>query len=64
MAKLVFNPDYNKVEAIFKGLLKMKDKYGEYYCPCKLDKVEENICPCEEMYVTGACHCDLFKIKK
>ena len=31
---------------IFEGLLAKKEKYGDFYCPCRFDNVPENICPC------------------
>ena len=40
---------------IIRGLI---EKNG--YCPCKLEKIEENICPCDEFINTGKCHCQLF----
>jgi ferredoxin-thioredoxin reductase catalytic subunit len=31
------------------------------YCPCKLEKSDDNICPCVEFIETGKCHCGLFE---
>ena len=49
------NPDKEHVDLIIKGLLK-----GNGYCPCKLQKIPENLCPCDEFITTGECHCKLW----
>lgn len=49
------------MDRVIKGLKKNFKKYGNYYCPCKLAKTEENICPCEEFRCTKHCHCGVFK---
>lgn len=56
------NEDKNVVKAIKEGL---KEKGG--YCPCKLGKLEENKCMCEEFKAQiadpdfeGYCHCMLY----
>ena len=56
------NEDKNIVKAIKEGL---KEKGG--YCPCKLGKLEENKCMCEEFKAQiadpdfeGYCHCMLY----
>ena len=41
--KITFNTDEKIVAAIREGL---KKKDG--YCPCRLQKTEENICMCQE----------------
>lgn len=64
--KVVFNPDEEVVRQIKEGLEK-KDGY----CPCKLGKLPENKCMCEEFRnqikdpdFEGFCHCRLYlKIK-
>ena len=36
---------------------------NEGYCPCKLNKTQENKCMCKEFIeqkTTGDCHCGLF----
>lgn len=42
----------------------LKEKFGQYYCPCKPLRTKENICPCvearKEIETTGHCHCNLF----
>ena len=39
-------------------------KNKEGYCPCKLEKSDDNICPCVEFINTGHCHCSLFDVVK
>ncbi len=64
--KVVLNPDEKIVAQIREGL-KAKDGY----CPCKLGKLPENKCMCEEFRkqiadenFEGFCHCRLYlKIK-
>ena len=60
--KVVFNEDKNIVNAIKEGL-----KRTGGYCPCKLKKIEENKCMCEEFKAQindpefeGYCHCRLY----
>ena len=40
------------------------EQFGEYYCPCKIKKTTENICPClnaqNEINQNGHCHCLLY----
>jgi len=45
LKKYVFNE--NK-EMLMEGLLAKKERYGDFYCPCRFDNVPENICPCLE----------------
>ncbi|HBX22910.1 MAG TPA: hypothetical protein DEF34_04640 [Desulfotomaculum sp.] len=37
----------NKDEVI-DGMKQKKERYGDFYCPCRFDNVPENICPCQE----------------
>ena len=60
--KITFNTDEKIVAAIREGL---KKKDG--YCPCRLQKTEENICMCQEFRdqikdpeFEGFCHCLLY----
>lgn len=60
--KIVFNPDEKIVRMIREGL---KNKDG--YCPCRLEKTEDNICMCREFReqiadpeFEGFCHCRLY----
>jgi ferredoxin-thioredoxin reductase catalytic subunit len=57
-----FNDDKSVVERIKKGL---KEKDG--FCPCKLGKLPENKCMCDEFKAQikdpqfeGYCHCMLY----
>lgn len=49
------NPDEKHIKIIIEGLLK-----GNGNCPCKIQKTEENLCPCDEFITTGECHCRLW----
>lgn len=60
--KIIFNEDEKVVAAIREGL-KRKDGY----CPCKIQRIPENICMCEEFRnqiadpeFEGYCHCRLY----
>ena len=39
----VFNEDK---ELVMEGLLEKKEKYGDFFCPCRIENVAENVCPC------------------
>lgn len=58
------NPNPKIVSALIQSENKLKEKYGEFYCPCKIERTAENICPCaeaqNEINQTGHCHCNLF----
>lgn len=47
--------DKERVKVIVEGLLK-KDGY----CPCKVQKIPENLCPCDDFINTGKCCCKLW----
>ena len=52
-------------EQVIQSLLEKRDKYGDFYCPCKTKNVLENVCPCEEtregdVEINGCCSCCLF----
>ena len=60
--KISLNPDENVVKMIKDGLEK-KDGY----CPCRLEKIEDNKCMCKEFRdqiadpeYEGFCHCMLY----
>ena len=64
--KIRYNEDRKIVEAIREGLRKK-----EGYCPCRLDRTEENICMCQEFRdqiadpnFEGFCHCRLYYKEK
>ena len=63
------NPDKNRVDWVFDGLLKNKEKYNELYCPCRVITNEKKrdkliICPCAyslgEIELKRECLCRLF----
>ena len=60
--KIIFNPDEKVVSAIRDGL-KRKDGY----CPCRIQRIPENLCICKEFREQiadaefhGYCHCRLY----
>ena len=60
--KITLNPDENAVQTIRDGL----EKTGGY-CPCRLERTEENKCMCKEFReqiedpeFEGYCHCMLY----
>ena len=60
--KITFNPDEEVVKLIKEGLAK---KGG--YCPCRLEKTEDNKCLCKAFRdqikdpdFEGYCHCMLY----
>jgi ferredoxin-thioredoxin reductase catalytic subunit len=53
--------DGERVLRIVNGLKRNYEKYGAPYCPCKVDKVPDNICPCKDHIERGTCICGLFK---
>ena len=60
--KIKLNPNKEIVDAIKEGL---KKKGG--YCPCRLEKTEDNKCMCKEFRdqiadpnFEGYCHCMLY----
>ena len=58
------NPDEKVTDMVIEGLLKKEQKFNARYCPCRIQNVPENICPCiyhkDEIKKDGACHCMLF----
>ncbi|MBR5491353.1 MAG: ferredoxin thioredoxin reductase catalytic beta chain [Oscillospiraceae bacterium] len=60
--KISLNPDENIVNIVKQGL---EQRGG--YCPCRMEKTEENKCICEEFRrqmddpeFEGYCHCMLY----
>lgn len=49
------NPDKDYVEKIIEGL-ERKDGH----CPCRVNKDETTLCPCDEFIEQGICKCNLF----
>lgn len=60
------NYHFNEMkEPLIEALLKKYERYGDFYCPCKIDNIPENVCPCLEtrqgsVEKNGRCHCGLF----
>ena len=66
MAKIELNPDAEVVKTVKDGL-----KMTGGYCPCRIQRTEENKCICEEFRrqmedpdFEGFCHCLLYYKKK
>lgn len=62
MAKVTYNSDINVVNMIKEGL-----KQTGGYCPCRLERSEDNKCICREFReqikdpeFEGFCHCMLY----
>ena len=56
--KIVLNDDKEVVDIIREGL-----KQTGGYCPCKIERTQENKCICKEFLeqkTTGLCHCGLY----
>lgn len=60
--KIIENPDKEVVNAVKEGL-----KATGGYCPCRLERTEENKCMCKEFReqikddsFEGYCHCMLY----
>jgi len=58
------NPDNEVVDALIKGLIAKEETHGARYCPCRVEIIPENICPCmfhkKEIEEDGRCHCGFF----
>lgn len=64
-----FNQNQEQVEALLKGLLTNKERYGYMSCPCRLasgnrEKDRDIICPCfyraPDIKEYGSCYCGLY----
>ena len=52
-------------EDIVEGLLGKNKRFGDFYCPCRMEHVPEYQCPCKptrsgDVDKNGKCHCGLF----
>lgn len=63
------NPNEAELDIVIDGLLKNKEKYEFFYCPCRKvtgnqEEDRKKICPCiwhkDEIEKNGFCHCRLF----
>ena len=57
MKGYVFNEDKKEV---MQGLLQKHEQFGDFYCPCRLENIPDNVCPCldtrkGEVQREGAC---------
>ena len=50
-------------EIILQGLSNNESAFGKRYCPCKVNKTTDTICPCKEMREKSDCCCGLFEKK-
>ena len=53
--KVIKNPD---TEFLKEFKRKLKNNSG--YCPCKIQKISANKCPCEQYRTTQDCYCGLY----
>ena len=67
----ILNPDIDVVKKVLKGLIINYERYGRYYCPCRIigknpdpKTFSSIICPCitadDYIEADGKCHCELF----
>ena len=52
-------------EELLQGLLAKNKRFGDYYCPCRMEHVPEFMCPCKptrggDVERDGKCYCGLF----
>ena len=61
--KIALNEE-KKINLLLKGENKFIEKEGAPYCPCKLQHIDKNICPCEECLdeaeELGHCLCQMY----
>jgi len=55
---LKINQEFEQM--IVTGLETIKIREGKRYCPCRMERSIDTICPCKEMRETRHCHCGLF----
>ncbi len=53
--KTIINPDDEFVKN-----LKKRIKSNNGFCPCKIEKTQDNKCPCKDFRETKECHCGLY----
>lgn len=60
----VYHRDVNEERKmpVAKGLISNYNRYGVMYCPCKIDKTPDTICPCRDMRIHMVCKCGLFEV--
>lgn len=52
-------------DEIIEGLLEKRNRFGDFYCPCRLNHENDYQCPCKptrggDVERDGRCHCGLF----
>ncbi len=52
-------------DEIIEGLLAKRNRFGDFYCPCRMNHTPDYQCPCRptrtgDVDVQGRCHCGLF----
>ena len=52
-------------EELVQGLLAKKRRFGDFYCPCRMEHVPEFMCPCKptrggDVERNGKCYCGLY----
>jgi len=63
-AKIVgVDVNYEIKDLILEGLERNLNKYGARYCPCRINRDKDTICPCTKMRQDKECHCKLFMPK-
>lgn len=55
-------------ELVIEGLIGKNEKYGDFFCPCRIENLQAHICPCLEtrkgrVQKEGMCLCGLFHRK-
>ncbi len=57
---------FNEIkEELIEGLLEKNRRFGDFYCPCRMEHVPEYQCPCKptrggDVERNGRCYCGLF----
>lgn len=52
-------------EELLEGLLAKNKRFGDFYCPCRMEHVPEFMCPCKptrggDVERNGKCYCGLY----
>jgi ferredoxin-thioredoxin reductase catalytic subunit len=58
------NPNLFQLFKVLEKENKDYEKLGKYYCPCKLEKIDSNVCVCknaqDEIDKNGSCYCQMY----
>lgn len=60
-AEFELSEDIEQVKKVRGALERRKERYGEKYCPCQIDRTSDTICPCKTYRESGNCQCKLYK---